>query len=320
MTTVLLPLLLMFSAQTTTQQKCVAMVLEVTGAAQIKKGADAPSRLAAMDLVYADQQIITPAGGKVLLVFLGDQQLEEVQPSTTAIIAKDKCTPDGAAKRLDAKQSPLVIDRLQELHRSGKAATAVFRGTASVKPSDKLIIPIPEATVLSQKPDLTWPKWPNAKQYRVELMAGGSGRLLWRRENLDATKNTLAYPEQEKELTRGRVFRWRVYVEDDKGDVHEVLAAEFLVASQSQHAELQQLAPLIAPDASVPNLVLAALAYERERASQEALGIYERLVKLAPYEVAFQTACAQLYESAGRLEEAKKAWAEAEKCGYVPRK
>jgi Flp pilus assembly protein TadD len=59
------------------------------------------------------------------------------------------------------------------------------------------------------------------------------------------------------------------------------------------------------------------LTFERERANHEALITYERLAKLSPHEAAFHAACAQLYERAGRPEDAKKAWAKAKELGYV---
>jgi hypothetical protein len=290
------------------------MVLDVTNAATVQSGMNPAKRLAIMDLLYPGDQITTPSGSKVLVVFTADQHRAEVQPGMKATLTRDRFTPETAAKRIDSNHSPIVAERLQELQRSGRGATAVLRSPA-VKPSEKVIIPIPDSTVLSDRPTLTWPKVDNAKNYRVELLAGGSGRLLWRREMLK--ENTLPFPKEEKELTRGRIYRWRVYAEDDKDDIHEVANTEFLVASKNQHDELQQLAPLIAQEAPVADLVLAALTFERERANHEALITYERLAKLSPHEAAFHAACAQLYERAGRPEDAKKAWAKAKELGYV---
>ena len=64
-------------------------------------------------------------------------------------------------------------------------------------------------------------------------------------------------------------------------------------------------------------MLLAALAYEGNGVYEEALRLYERLCELSPRESAYHAARAALYEQAGRTAEAKKAWTEAEKSGYV---
>ena len=123
-------------------------------------------------------------------------------------------------------------------------------------------------------------------------------------------------PFKEKPLTRGREYVWEVLYETPDGLLKPCVTARFYTANPEEVGQMEKLRPL--EEGNDPaDLFLAALTYDHLQYYAEALAAYERLCRLRPTKGIYQAARAGLYEQAGRHEEAKKAWSEAEKAGVV---
>jgi tetratricopeptide (TPR) repeat protein len=174
------------------------------------------------------------------------------------------------------------------------------------------VTPIAGASILADQPTFTWPMDAKAKTYRVEVGYKG-GRTLWIEEKV--TEVRLPYPATQKPLARGREYRWQVWAVNED-EVHPLAAEGFFVVSAAV-AEAMKALQALATSADAADLVLAAATYEAYEVYDEALAVYERLCRQVPQQPALHAARAALYERAGRQDEAKKAWAEAVKLGFV---
>jgi hypothetical protein len=224
-------------------------------------------------------------------------------------IAKSGCTPPSAVEGLPGSKLEAVSAGVRKLKPSKRAAVTIDRSPPEGQ--NPAVTPIAGARVLTDQPAFTWPPDSKAKTYRVDL-AFTSGRKLWEKET---TEPRLAYPAQEKPLPRDREYTWRVWAVNPD-EVRPLVTAGFYVPSAREAAELEKVQAL-ARSADPADRALAALTYEAYEVYDQALALYERLRQQAPKQPVFHTACAVLYEQAGRQEEAEKAWAEAEKLGVV---
>src|SRR5581483_8647853 len=111
------------------------------------------------------------------------------------------------------------------------------------------------------------------------------------------------YPAKEKPLLHGSVYTWYVRARTDKKADQLAWKSQFWVATKMEIEELGQLKALTgSKDAG--DLLLAALTYEEYGIYEEAMALFQRLVKLAPKEASFHAALAYYYERAARAEEA----------------
>jgi hypothetical protein len=158
------------------------------------------------------------------------------------------------------------------------------------------ITPIQGAMVGSDRPGFAWPPTNGAKGYLVRLVSAAS-RELWRAE---ATDPKLAYPAGQKALTRGYLYRWEVTDRESR----PVLTGQFMVATESESKQLEELRPLAAGEDRA-DLLAAALSYRRLGCYAEAIAAYEQLAKFAPEEGVYRDELSELYRQAGRSAEVK---------------
>lgn len=291
----------------------VAMVLIAKGGVTLERGKDKPRPLRAMDLLFSGDRLRVD-NGEAQMVFLHDGRRERLKPKSQAMIGDKGCTPADAVERLeDAKLSSSNLESLRDLAR-GRGAVGVLRGDSPATP--QVVMPMYGATVLLDRPTLTWTAVPKAEGYHVQLLSGREGRderILWRAKTKEPH---LAYPEKEKPLTFGLKYRWRVssVLSEDKEE--RLVESKFLIATEGEVKELARLKPL-AESKDSTELLLAAATYEAHGVHGEALRLYEKLAERFPDEANFQVALASYYERAGRLDKAKAAKERARKLGAV---
>jgi tetratricopeptide (TPR) repeat protein len=107
--------------------------------------------------------------------------------------------------------------------------------------------------------------------------------------------NAVRYPAGKEALSRGYLYRWEVTDPDSR----PVVTGEFLVATESELKQMEELKPLAAGEDRA-DLLAAALSYRRLGCYAEAIAAFERLAKLAPDAGVYRDELAELYRQAGR--------------------
>jgi hypothetical protein len=277
----------------------VAMVLTRQGDVTVRHGTGT-RRLAAMDLLRPDDRLTVPEG-EVLLVFLRDGHCERLGPRAEATVTGEGCRPADAVRREEkVKLTPAHLESLRDLARSGRAAVGVLRGDAP--PAPPLVTPLFGATVLIDRPTLTWPEAEGADGYRVELLSGDSRRSLWKM----TTKERRVEYGGKAPLDRAKKYLWRVSALKGEDKTELVVDSKFQVATRSEVEKLATLPPLV-KEGQTPALLLAAVAYEAHGVYDEALRLYEKLAEAHPREPNYPLALANYYERAGRPDKARAA-------------
>lgn len=281
-----------------------AMVLTAKGPVSFQRGKDAAQRLGAMTLLAAADRVQLPEGSEVLVVFLVDGHRERVKGKAAATVAAKGFEPADARQRQEGlKLPPASLESLRELARSSRGGVGVLR---SDERSGKtpVVTPMYGATILTDRPDFSWPATKDADAYEVQLLSGVEGRdqrKLWQAK-VKSTK--LAYPEKEKPLAAGLRYHWKVYPVkgDDRGEA--IVSSKFFVLTKSERQILDGVKHL-RDSKSAEDLLLAATLYEAHGVYEEALKLYERLAEMSPGEAGFQNALASYYERAGRKDMAE---------------
>ncbi len=298
----------------------VAMVLAVKGTVTVQSAAGTSRPARPMALLGEGDQLTIAADGEATLLILSDKHRERLKAGAKATLSAKGCTPATAVERLEAinPRSAVRYEGAERLAGGGKGAAVTFRDPKLPK-EPPVVTPLFGATVLTDRPTLSWKAVEGAAEYRVRLFGKsldkltGTEKPLWK---VETKEPKLTYPAKEKPLVFGRVYSWLVSVQ--KGDEGEkvVWESQFFVITKAEAAELANIKPLT-ESKDPADLLLAAMSYQEHGVYEEALALYERLAKLLPKEGQYQAALADYYERAGRLEEAKKALAKAKQLGFV---
>jgi hypothetical protein len=290
----------------------VAMVLTTQGNVTLERDSAKPHRLGAMDLLRPDDRLSAAADAEALLIFLADGQRERLKPKARATVGEKGCKPADAIERQEgAKLPPPQLESLRELARSSRGAVGVLRGEAP--PVPLLITPIYGATVLNERPALTWPATKDADIYKVQLLSGDGKRLIWK----ETTKEPhLAYPDKQKPLRQGVKYLWRVSARKGEDMEMEIVDSKFSIVTKIEAEVLAKLKPLAQSD-DPADWLLAAVIYEAHGVYGESLALYEKLAQKQPNEANYQVALASYYERGGRTDKAEAAKEKAKKLGAV---
>jgi len=291
----------------------VAMVLSTKGAVTREHGKAAPHKIGAMALLVAGDGLNAHKDAEAVLVFLGDGHRERLKGGAKASVQSSGLAPADAAERLPGvKLPPANMESLRDLARSARAGVGVLRGDRDVQPL--VVTPIYGAALLTDRPKFSWPAAKNADAYLVELLSGPEGRdqrLVWKA----TTKETqLTYPEKQKSLQLGLLYRWRVSPTMGENQGEPIVVSKFALLTKGEIEALSGLKALTASKAP-EDWVTAAALYEAHGAIGQALPLYEKLAERFPREPAYQVALASYYQRAGRLDRAKKASARAKELG-----
>ena len=277
--------------------KPAAMVLDVKGRVELRPAAGEARPAKVKELLYAGDRLVVPVDGAVTVAFLGVGAQERLAAGSEATIAAGGCKPASAVVER-REQRPAVARTMKGLRAADsddrQAAAANLR--AGGLPPPRAITPIEGATVATDRPALAWPPTKEAKGYRVTLLSA-AGREIWRAE---ATAPSLAYPTGKQALTRGNFYQWEV----TDPDFRPVAAGQFMVATESELKQMDELTPMAAGNDRA-DLLAAALSYQRLYCFAEAIAAFERLARLAPDETVYREELAKLYRRAGRTDDAK---------------
>jgi hypothetical protein len=276
--------------------KPAGMVLDLKGSVQLKSvgGEARPAKIC--DLLYAGDRLAIPADGAATVAILRLGAQERLASGSEATVGPNGCAPSTAV--VERREQRAAVARTMRGVRpapgDGRKAAMALRSSGDEPPA---ITPIQGATVAADRPRFAWPPAKEAKSYQVKLLSG-DGRELWRAE---ATGPKLDYPEGREALKRGYLYRWEVTDQDAR----PLTSGQFMVATESELKQLEELRPLTA-SSDRADLLAAALAYRRLGSYAEAIAAFERLAKLAPDEGVYRDEVSELYRQAGRPEDQKR--------------
>ena len=287
----------------------VARVLEVKGKATIVDPDDFHRPAAGFGVLYAGDQLTVDKDSSVVLVFKADGHVERAVAGTLKLTASG-CEPKTGVEQVAmSEQNKALVGRISKGPRGiiqGGVVVAGSRppGSRSVNPakendfavlaSNGQLRPIPESTVLTLKPNFSWPPVPKAGKYTLNL--SHVGNRVWS-TTIDATQ--VNYPG-EPLLKSGAMYSWDVTTILNNMTT-TICAGVFHTASDQQRADAEALEKLIAnPD--IPNLALAAMWYKQNGLVTEAIAAHQQLAKLNG-DPAVYWALSELCWQAGRDEE-----------------
>jgi hypothetical protein len=277
------------------RQKPAAMVLDLKGSVQLRSvgGEVRPAKIC--DLLYSGERLAIPVDGAATVAILGLGAQERLASGSEAKIGPEGCTPATAVVERREQRSAVArtMRGVRPSPGDGRKAAMALRSSGDEPPA---ITPVQGATVATDRPGFAWPARKEAKGYRVKLFSG-DGREFWRAE---ATRPKLDYPDGRQALKRGYLYRWEVTDEDAR----PLISGEFMVATESEVKQLEDLGPLTA-SGDRADLLAAALAYRRLGCYAEAIAAFERLVKLAPEVVLYRDQLAELNRQAGQPNDVK---------------
>jgi hypothetical protein len=290
----------------------VAMVLTTKGDITLEQEGAKPRRLGAGEMLRPGDRLSAGSAAEALLLFWEEERQERLMPKARAIVGAKGCTPADAVERVEGKKLPAAqLDGLRHLAPSGRRAGSDLRRDR-LPTAPQRVMPLYDATVLTNRPTFAWQPVEKADRYRVELWSGNGQRRIWRTTTTDAR---LDYPPKEAALKPGVEYSWRVRAQKGEDeDLGAVVDGKFSTATNPEAQELAALKPLVAGGEEA-DLLLAAVAYEDHGVYGEALAVYEQLVAKRPEEANYQVALANYYERAGRTKEAEAAREKAKKLG-----
>jgi hypothetical protein len=277
-----------------------AMILDTKGEVTRTAGGQT-KHVAVMSILQTGDVLKTAAGAEAVIVILSDGHRERLKAVSQITLGENGGAPAEAVVREEkAKVSKAHLDSLRTLAKSGMAAGGMFRDPGADRPSP--ISPLVGTTVLPDRPHFAWPSAAGATSYIVELRSGDDKRQIWQ---VTTKENKLSYPENQKELERGRIYRWQVTAQ--KGDDAAIIATgRFNTATAEGAADLAALEQLAKSDDPAA-VLLAALGYEASGVIEQAIAAYEKLAAARPNEIRYHAALARYYERAGLPDKAKAA-------------
>jgi hypothetical protein len=260
-----------------------AMVLSARGQVVIKPAEGQQHTASPKGLLYPGDRLSVPPEGEATLVFFDGGAKERVKPGAQITVGSRDSTPAGSVERL-APASRAVAATMQDIRliSSGKHAMTPGRDKVPEVDPPPAVSPIVGATVLTDRPALSWKPSPDTKEYHVRLVALGSNRLIW---DVTTTEPKLAYPEAKPPLARSSAYSW--VVTNAKGLT--IVQGRFSVATDEDARMLAEVVPLAR--GSEPAEAFGVL--------DAALAAYQRLAAMSPGEPAFQERVTELEKRAG---------------------
>ncbi len=295
------------------ESRPVAIVLEVKGSVQLQRGTDKGRPLRALDLLEADDQLQVGNGAAARFVLLVDGTVERTLKGGAVRVGEKGAIPRQSVESVPGNLPSRTLRALREKVRGNRGGLGVLRGNPV--PVPMAVAPIPGATVLAERPVLSWPSSGNAEGFQIEIVAAGDTNraVVWKGT---ATKAPFPLPKDVK-LKPGDSYRWEVRGTKD-GNVGAVVGAgEFLLATEALRKAAQPLRKF-AESKNFADRVLAAASYEAINAYDEALALYEALAREAPEQARLQAALANYYDRGGQTAKARQARQKASELERAP--
>lgn len=283
----------------------VAMVVRIQGAVALTRPGGQAARAWTMDLLRPGDRLTVPDGGAAHVFFMEDGHKEVLAAGKTATVQASGCTPPPAvARKLPSRLGKAALKNLKEDLQAGRLGGVLLRGPDD--PLPPVLTPLPGANILSARPTLSWPAAKGATGYVVELFTGPDTKDLQKVWRLETKDHQLPFPAKQPDL-QSVTYRWSVVARSKEDDFKEIVSlrqATFSVATRRERRLLEEAKKLGSSD-DPADVLLAIGLYESRAVHDEALKLYEKLVKQTPEQARFHEALARYYEAGGRPELAK---------------
>lgn len=284
----------------------VAMLVDVQGTMNVVTGhASVPGRR--MLMLRPEDRLERSGDARVKLIFLADLHYEVLR-GTSAVVGQQQCEPADAVERIEAPelQHKPALAKLRELAPDASGAAGVLgRARNAIKApspgSRPLITPSNDTAVVTDRPAFSWPAQGADAEYHFTLVDVDSGGT-----TLDQTTrlSRLALAADRPALTRGHFYQWQVATQTvDQKPLK--INGEFWVLDADEAKHLEQLASL-ADSSKSEEVLLAAITYRAYECADDALKMFERLLRLVPDDPFVRSACEQAYRQVGRFEDAER--------------
>ena len=292
----------------------VARVLKVKGMVRIQDQ-EGENRVADVyGVVRENEQLIVKADAEITLGFRLDGHMERLRGSFQAKVTKNKiAAPAAKIERIEPprKHRRLVAGAVKKLKSLSREGTRLLRGPEGTtsphedEPASVGLEPINTSTVLSLRPTLSWPPVAGAVAYDVTL-SHPDGLSIWTATTTQAALECAGV----RRLQSGDQYVWEVTAKLRDHGSRRAYRGEFLVATDEQRNEVSQVEELIA-ESKIVYFILAASWYESNGFLAEAIAVCRRVAELEPMSASAHQALATLYDRAGRRQDAKNAWRQA---------
>jgi hypothetical protein len=245
---------------------------------------------------------VAPGGSAVVMLFANGARFQLAPNSTVSFSETGARGVAGAAPRsLKARPKRQANAAAGSRVARGRLGGVVLRnGTQKIE-----LRSLFDTATLEARPTFRWLAVPDAASYQVKVFADGN-EPLWQSE---ATATEIQYPDDAPALKPGQSYDWEVST--TVGDTrHERKGVFALLGAEEVQAVAQELAALKAENndadaAGVLEDVLRADVYASHELFDNALAIYEALVKKHPDSEPIHLALAKMLEAQDRHEEGK---------------
>jgi hypothetical protein len=218
--------------------------------------------------------------------------------------------------RITKIQRDLPPDLFEGLPSISPGAVTVVRSGDDPPPPQ--IVPLKDSTVAARRPKFSWPAVDDAVGYEFRIYRGRSNDQTWMGKSSLPSLSELPHS-----LEPGKRYEWKVaaiMADESTQPAVDREDGRFSVATREETAQFDNLAKLQteveASDEDLAVLTLIALQYEDKNFKADATRVYEILAKRSADTAAFHAALYALYQSGGRVDEARAARAAAEQLGF----
>ncbi len=293
----------------------VARLLEVRGSITASREDGSSRELAVFGTVYEGEQLGLEADSSLVLAFRASGRLERIEGPAEVTVGEGGCSPEEHVQQLalareGGRPVQAAVQQLPAVTRGGATIVRTRPGQPDpppglppslLGPPRAWLEPARQTLVLAVRPVFDWQTLPDATCY--ELSVRDDSGELW--------SARVAEPPVEyggpQPLGPGERYRWRVVATQTGGRASRQLGeAHFTVAGGEQRALAEELLAL-ATDSEPGYLALAALWFQQERMLVQAIRAARRLAELEPEKAEYHRLLAELYDRAGRPEQAGEA-------------
>lgn len=282
----------------------VGFVLEVDGDFSVLREGK-PVDVDEGDTLRDGDQIKVSTGGIVKVYFRPNGPVATLNGPAEAVVKPGKLE---GSESVSTQASPLpgrTAENLDQKMTGSKIGGYTLRTTAKFPPPP--VTPVPGTTIREALPKFSWPADSDVTAYSIEIFIGPAGKRERVVHKQEVDKPHFEYPEDARKLERGQPYLWRVVGKTSTGKAKSILSTgEFQIIEEKLEAELDEIAKL-AKSQQPSDWLLAAQAYSAIGLYDEPLALYNRYVEKKPKAKGVWKLIAERYESAGKMDEAKKA-------------
>jgi len=218
-------LALLVGAPVTAQDNPVALVLQVQGEVQVRRGGDAPSPAVVGERLQAGDEVVPASGARAVLITITGATQRVTEATTVS-------APQGAEPSNAFARAMTTIAQAAATDATMAGRQGMIR---PIPGQTKIVGPRNALTVRSERPSFTWTA-SEGKTYDLMLRKVEGGRPMIFEVGTDTT---WTLPDSEEALESGATYAWTVFVGGRNGG-RPVTQQEFRIIDFDESLELTQ--------------------------------------------------------------------------------